>query len=177
MRVHKLLIAIFFCVTSPLALSDAQEGFYLGLAGRYIDSGVLSDKGGTVGFSGAEVSFGYKDSDWLGLEVRAGKSTRDEVSFESDFRIPFYYSAYYRAELASKVAKAFVLVGYTDLEVEAQSLLTGITSTSADSGFSWGAGLGFAIKPNVNMNFEYLKLLTNDDNDFDIGGMSLDFRF
>jgi len=172
-----LLAAVVSVSVVNFASAADQEGFYIGVAGRYIDSGVQSDSGGTVGFSAAELSAGYKHSAWIGGEVRLGSSVNEATSFDTEFSVPLYYSVYYRAEAANDVAKAYALLGFTDLEVEATNSETGITNTASDSGLSWGVGIGFVVNERVNLNFEYLKLLSNDDNEFDMGGVSLDFRF
>ena len=173
----KSALFIFLSLFSCWTLADRDRGFYLGLGGRYIDSGVLSETGDSISFSGAEIYAGYKRNWLLGLEVRGGLGLKDTESFGTEFSIPQFYSIYYRAELSNDVAKLFVLGGYTDIEVEANILETNQVITGKDSGASFGAGIGFVIGESANLNFELIRLLSNDSNEFDSAGVTLDFRF
>ncbi len=173
----KLICILALCFFSIVSVADDQEGFYLGLGGRYIDTGVLSDTGGGIGFSAAEMFTGYKKSKLIGGELRAGVGLNESISFNTEFSVSKFYSLYYRVELANDVAKSFLLLGYTDIEVEATDLETDLTQTAEDSGLSYGAGIGFVVNERVNLNFEYVKLISNDENEFDSAGVNLDFRF
>ena len=173
----RFILALCACTFSTVALADRDQGWYLGLGGKYIDSGVLSDSGSSIGFSSVDIYTGYKHSRILGAELRGGASVNDAESFGTEFSIPMFYSLYYRAEISNDVAKSFVLLGYTDIEVEAALSGSAETVTANDSGLSWGAGIGFVVNERVNLNFEYINLISNDDNEFESVGVSLDFRF
>lgn len=173
----KRLILLSLLASSAAAVADNDQGYYLGLGAHYIDSGVISDTADSIGFSAVELMGGYKHSSLIGGELRLGTSVSEAETLGTEFTIPQFVSLYYRAELANDVAKSFLLLGFTDLEVERTDIETGFTDKASDSGLSYGAGIGFVVNSKVNLNFEYIRLISNDDNEFDSLGITLDYRF
>jgi len=140
----KLLAAV--CAFSALtAYADTQsfDGFYVGGGTSNVRNTWDNNKWNPV-----EIFGGYKLNPFVGGEIRFGESTG------GDTKITNYESVYYRTESSNSVGKTYLLLGYTHADVDAQ------TGNFNFNGFSYGAGVGFVINDQFNLNLEY-KVLAN----------------
>ncbi len=173
------ILACALLAACGFAQADNRQGWYAGAGGTFINSGVSSGDGGSISFTAAEILGGYKYNPYVGGELRIGLGfSGDDRSIDGEtyeFGINHYESLYYRIETANQTAKLYGLLGFSNISIEADD---GMNSSSAsDSGLSWGAGVGFALDPRSNLNFEYRNIISNDDNDFYAFGINYDFRF
>ena len=175
----RTLLALSLLVVAVSSQADNRRGFYAGAGVSYIDSGLNATDGGSVGFTTIELLGGYKLNPYVGAELRVGtgingdENTIDETVIEYD--VAHYESLYYRVESANQIAKFYGLLGYSNMEVDASTDTA--SENSSDSGFSWGAGIGFVTSPRGNLNFEYREILNSGDNQFYGWTMNYDFRF
>ena len=182
--IKRTLTAAAVVAASVGAVADNQHGFYAGAGFSYLDSGVASGDGGSVGFTTVDFIGGYKHSDLIGAEIRVGTGASgdnttpdpDDVSATTvDISVGHYESLYYRIESINQVAKLYALLGYTNIEIEGDDGTT--TESNSDSGMSWGAGIAFILNPKSSMNFEYKTLIDTDDSEFTSFSMNFDYRF
>lgn len=172
---------------ASIAHADNRQGWYLGGGPGFVDTGVASGDGGTIGFSTLELYTGYKYSGLLGAELRLGTgisgdngtviSDIDGESVSQDYEYDLTHSAsfYYRAEAISPAAKIYALLGYSSVGLEGANDVVVLTNTS--NGVSYGGGIGFFIEPKGNLNFEYRTLLSNENYKFEVLSISYDYRF
>jgi opacity protein-like surface antigen len=142
---HKIIaaaLALSACTAvSALADTPVKSGFYIG--------GGISNTNNdwnSVDFQPVELFGGYKLSPFVGGEVRIGAAAGTE-------KITNFESIYYRTESANDVGKTYLLAGYSHVA---------LATTGGDfsfSGFSYGAGVGFAINDQFNVNLEYKVLV------------------
>ena len=97
-------------------------------------------------FKPVELFGGYKLNPFVGGEIRVGGSGGTD-------KISNFESVYYRTESANSVGKTYLLVGYTHLDLETTA---GNFNFNA---FSYGAGVGFIINDQFNLNLEYKVLV------------------
>ena len=135
----KALVTILaLSAASVYADTNGFDGFYLG--------GGVATVGNTWDdrhWSPAEVFGGYKLNPLVGGEIRMGTSSGAES------KITNYESVYYRIESSNSVGKSYLLAGYTHAELDAER------GSFTFNGFSYGAGVGFVIGDQFNLNLEY----------------------
>lgn len=158
-----------------VAGDNTVGGFYLG--GGAADVKMRFEEGGSLDWTTAEIVAGYKHSPFVGGEARLGYGSEDGDDM-------IYSSLYYRTESSNDTAKTYLLLGYT----------FGVVAVDADSdeddtvslnGFSYGAGVGFALNSRLNFNLEYRMILDGDfksdgySEGLEMSGVSLnvDYRF
>jgi len=175
-----LPFAVVGLLSLPAAALDLDlDGFYAGGNLNYIDAGVSDAQNDDTTFRSIEALAGYKYNGWLGGEIRIGIGTSDEsyatATGDYEVGIDHHESLYYRAESANDVAKLYGLLGFTSAQT---SIDDGTTSSSgSESGFSYGAGIGFVASEVVNVNFEYRVLLSKEDYDYSLFSIGFDYRF
>ena len=135
----------------------------------------------SVTFTGGELQLGFKYNGWAGIEVRTGASFGDAETFISPgvtatTTIDSYTSIYYRLESASEYSRTYLLIGQTTVDTESD-FSDGTLTTGSESGLSFGAGIGFLLNSNLNLNIEAKQLLNVDDVRFNSIGLTLDYRF
>lgn len=141
---EKVLIATLVAsaagvVSNANADSYSRDSFYVG-GGQYA---VRQDWDDTDWYP-IEVFGGYKHNPYVGAEIRVGGFTST-----GNPKLKNYESIYYRTESANAVGKTYLLLGYSRAELSAYG------GKYTFDGFSYGAGLGFAVSDNFNLNFEY----------------------
>lgn len=136
-----LVAALALSAVSAFADTQSNSGFYLGGG----VSNTNNDKN-SVTFKPVELFGGYKLNPFVGGEVRVGSSGGDD-------KISNFESIYYRTESANSVGKTYLLAGYSHVELET----TG--GNFSFNGFSYGAGVGFIINDQFNLNLEYKVLV------------------
>jgi hypothetical protein len=138
----KLLVAaLLLSAASAYADTQSNNGFYVG-------GGVsnTSNDRNSVNFTPIELFGGYKLSPFVGGEIRVGSSSGTD-------KITNFESVYYRTESANSVGKTYLLLGFTHLDLET----TG--GNFNFNGLSYGAGVGFIINDQFNLNLEYKVLV------------------
>jgi hypothetical protein len=158
-----------------VAGDNTVGGFYLG--GGAADVKMRFDSGGSLDWTTAEVIGGYKHSPFVGGEARLGYGSEDGFDL-------LYNSLYYRTESSNDTAKTYLLLGYTFGVVKFDGDPDEDDTVSLN-GFSYGAGIGFAITSRLNFNLEY-RMIIDGDSKYDgesegieLSGASLnvDYRF
>lgn len=179
-NMKRSLLALSIIALSFSANADNRKGWYLGGGAASINSGLrLGDNSaeGSMKFVALEVNGGYKFSNILGVDARIATGLAGDERFVNEtineFSILHYESIYYRPELVNEIAKFYGLFGATNMSFKNNTS----GNTVSETGFSWGAGVGFVIGLHSNLNFEYRNLLTNDDRDVNSFGMTYDYRF
>ncbi len=141
-----LVAALAFSAAASYADPSAYDGFYVGL-GR---TQVRNDKT-DLKWNPVEVFGGYKLNSFVGGELRYGQT------ISGDSKITNFESIYYRVESSNSVGKTYLIAGYTHID------FTGNSDGSFNfNGFSYGAGVGFVISDQFNLNLEY-KVLADAD--------------
>lgn len=140
-----LAAALALSAVSAFADTQSKNGFYLG-------GGISSTNNdwNAVDFRPIEFFGGYKQSPFIGGEVRIGAASGTE-------KITNFESIYYRTESANDVGKTYLLAGYSHVELET----TG--GNFSFNGFSYGAGVGFILNDQFNINLEYKVLVDGKD--------------
>ena len=134
----KVLVAAL-ALSAVSAFADTQSN-----SGLYVGGGISNTNNdwNSVTFKPVELFGGYKLNPFVGGEIRVGGSGGTD-------KISNFESVYYRTESANSVGKTYLLVGYTHLDLET----TG--GNFNFNGFSYGAGVGFIINDQFNLNLEY----------------------
>lgn len=175
-------IAVLMALTTA-AQADNRYGFYAGIGANRIETDIRSTTGGSAALNAVELFGGYKHSSYIGGELRLGAGVSD-TSFSGvvngstaaiDLSVPLYQSLYYRVESANQVAKSYLLLGYSSVELESE--LGSQSSSDTEGGLSYGGGISFVINERGNLNFEYRVLVDNSDRELTTMGVSYDFRF
>ena len=174
-------LAAFGLLAAGLAHADNRQGWYAGGAATHVDSGLgVAPDGDRLKFNGAEGYGGFKLNPYVGGELRIGTGlTTAEVTVASqklEYSLTHYVAAYYRVESANQVAKLYGLAGLSQLNIDISGD-NGGTFSGTESGFSYGFGIGFVTGLRTNLNFEYRRLMSNEDFAFDIVTVGVDFRF
>lgn len=136
-----LVAALALSAASAFADTQTNNGFYIG-------GGVSSTNNdwNSVNFTPIEFFGGYKMNSFVGGEVRIGAAGGDE-------KITNFESIYYRTESANRVGKTYLLAGFSHVELET----TG--GNFSFDGISYGAGVGFTLNDQFNLNLEYKVLV------------------
>lgn len=177
-----LAIAVF-SVTAATQAAESEQGWYVGGGPSYIDTGVQSGDGGSVGFSAIELYSGYQYSALVGGEVRLGTGlSRDNAAatingerINVDYEIAYTASAYYRVQAQNEVAKIYGLFGLSSVGLDAFTETGDVSDTPTS--YSYGVGIGFVLGERGSWNIEYRALLHNNDYEFDITALSYSYRF
>jgi len=179
---RKFLLIIATVISLP-ALADNMQGFYAGAAMGFVDGNTEDAAENGVDFRSIELTGGYKYNSWLGGEIRVGTGASSEAytvgqgdtAYDINVDIDHYESIYYRAESANAIAKLYGLLGYSN--VQTTNSLGDASASASESGASFGAGVGFVMNEDTNLNFEYRQLINSSDNDFSILSIGFDYRF
>ncbi len=180
---------LIFTVVMLMAISvqaSKDKGMYIGGSFALIDVGAKGLFENDVTFKAGEILIGYKHNQYLGMEIRGGRSLQGEViSIEDsgqelsvEASIDRYISYYYRAELANDIAKVYLLLGQSTIQtsLDFEDDLRA-DNESSESGMSYGIGFGLWLDERMNLNFEFKTLLDTDSDAFTSGTVSADFRF
>ncbi len=152
---------------SAFAINTEPAGFYAGAGLSQVSYSGKTDASLTEkpDWTALELSGGYKHSPYVGVETRLGVGASPDL---------FYGGIYYRTESANETAKTYLLAGYSAARVSADA-----GGDFSLSGFSYGAGVGFPVGRNFNINLEYRTLLDDSDKNVNLNAFtaSLDYRF
>src|SRR5690606_40786990 len=139
-----------------------------------------------------ELVGGYKYNAWLGVDLRVGKGIsagesdtyfvgNDEMNGRLKREVDNYYSVYYKPEVINDEAKIYLLIGYTNMDFTEQINAADGTRVSrvggTESGASYGIGVGFIIKKQVNFNIEYRTIPDGESRDPAMASAHFDYRF
>jgi hypothetical protein len=145
-----------------------------------------SDEDDELNWNAVEIIGGYKHSPYVGGEARLG--------FASENPDLVYTSFYYRTESVNDTAKVYLLFGYTLARLSFKFNDEGFEEDSDMTwtmrGISYGAGVGFPVSENMNLNLEYRMLMDgkikikesgydteNADGALQSFSINLDYRF
>lgn len=184
----RTLIFLVFMLAAITAQASKDKGMYIGGSFSLIDVGAKGPFANDVTFKAGEILIGYKYNQYLGLEIRGGRSLQGEVisvagntpgqEFSVEASIDRYISYYYRAELANDIAKVYILLGQTGIKTFLDFEDDGLSDVEgSESGLSYGIGFGLWLDERMNLNFEFKTLLDTDSDAFTSGSVSADFRF
>ncbi len=179
---------MFAFFVGPNAEASKDKGVYLGAGVNLVNVGVVDPFNNEVNFKAGEFIVGYKYNNYLGLELRGGKSFQKESirvedpdtglrgSVTSD--IDSYSSIYYRAELSNEIAKLYLLLGQSKVDTTVEFESAGAEPIElSESGLSYGVGFGLWLDERMNLNFEYRLIVSTDSDSFIAGGINADYRF
>lgn len=176
MRSIILASLLFFAnASSAQSIFEKLNKAYVGGGFARVDSNFTEFSPGeknNLVFNSLELLGGYKYSGYLSGELRAGFGLSDAtLAGDMVAELDNYFSLYWRPETANEVAKLYGLLGYSSVSTTVGS------SSSSDSGLSYGAGVGFVMFTDWNLNFEYRNLIDNDNDNFTALGVNIDYRF
>jgi len=105
---------------------------------------------------------GYDLNDWLGLEGRLTKGTSDKTLVSgTKVERKLGYAAYLKPHM--NLVGNLDLNGYLGYAVNKYDETTAaVTTKMKDSGFAYGAGLGYGITENVDLILDYIKYKADD---------------
>lgn len=186
LRVLCFVSVLMFAFVSG-AHASKDQGVYVGGGLHLVDVGISDPFENSVNFICGDISLGYKYNNYVGVEVRYGRSLRDEVLAVEDeatglpepvnSKLNSYFSAYYRAELANEIAKVYVLIGQTDMTTVIDYEDRDLHIELSESGLSYGLGFGLWLDERMNLNFEFKTLVETDIQSFTAGSITADYRF
>lgn len=177
----KILAALMLGSLATSSFADNLRGFYAGVGGALVDANEADDNGSSPNFRLVKVVGGYKYASWAGAEVRIGTGVSEETftsningtATELDVKLDSYAGIYYRPELVNQEAKLYGLFGYSTIETSSSG---GSNFDTSDNGVSYGIGVGFVMNEDLNINFEYLEFINQDEAHFSGFSMLLDYR-
>lgn len=139
-----LVAALALSAVSAFADTQSNSGFYVG-------GGASTTKNdwNAVTFTPLELFGGYKLNPFVGGEIRVGSSSGTD-------KITNFESVYYRTESANSVGKTYLLLGFTHIDLETEG------GNFNFNGLSYGAGVGFIINNQFNLNLEYKVLVDGE---------------
>ncbi len=180
-------ILLFACAVS----ADDQDGLFIGGNWASLDANFFDDEKNSITYRTLEFYGGYRINSWLGFDGRIGlgltsediandgntsDDTSDDYTYEDS--VQHFEAIYYRPELSNETAKLYALLGLANVVRNGSNFSDGQSGgTKSDSGFSYGAGIGFVINKRFNLNFEYRSLLDQDGAEYSSVGGGVDFRF
>lgn len=158
-----------------VAGDNSTGGFYAG--GGVANAKMSFDAGDSIDWTLGEILGGYKHSPFVGGEARLGYGSEESLDL-------LYTSFYYRTESSNETAKTYLLFGYTVGQIMFDAD-PGEDDSVSLNGFSYGAGVGFPVTPQLNFNLEYRMILDGDSKyegiseDVEMSGVSvnIDYRF
>ncbi len=181
------LIPILLLAVASQVNASKDKGVYIGGGIHLVDVGISDPFENNVNFICGDISLGYKYNNYLGVEVRYGRSLRDEILAVEDeatglpesvdAKLDSYFSAYYRAELANEIAKVYLLIGQTDMTTLLKYEVDNSRIELSESGLSYGLGFGLWLDERMNLNFEFKTLVETDIQSFTAGSITADYRF
>ncbi|QSP93875.1 porin family protein [Marinobacter salinisoli] len=111
---------------------------------------------------------------FIGFEARAGFGVDDDRIGLADYSLDNFYGAYATFQMANESPLTpYAALGFTRVEVEADSVLG--TFTEDESDISYGIGLNVDFASYVSGNLEYMRYY--DDNDLTVDGLGLGVQF
>ena len=108
---------------------------------------------------------GYDLTDWLGLEGRLTKGTSDKtLAVGTEIERKLSYAAYLKPHM--NLMSNLDLNCYLGYAVNKYDETTAaVTTKTKDSGFAYGAGLGYGVTENVDIILDYIKYDADDHKD------------
>lgn len=189
----KILVAVILSFICAYAGADNNRGFYIGvgMAENMYDDDVIDVSNSRA----VELLGGYKYNAALGVEIRVGQGSSngksdtyndpnaigEELPGRLEREIDSYYAVYYKPELVNDEAKLYLLLGYMDIDsietIQAQDGTVISELSVAESGASYGVGIGFIVTEKINFNIEYRTLPKQNDVESEIVSANFDYRF
>lgn len=185
-RVIRGFCMAFFTVAGISVSANPSRGFFTG-GNLFLETNrsfprSLSSRE-ELALPGAEILFGYRHNDLFSLDVRLGFGTGERSLTEENEdafarTLSRYGSIYWRPEVVNPVAKVYMLLGYTYLEAEENSLVNKILSKGefSASNPTYGFGLAWFVNANTTFNVEYKVLVNDSSAEFSTLSVGLNYR-
>lgn len=170
-----LLLAISHFASAQSRFEKLEE-YFVGLGAGRLNTNLEDYGNNDLIFTSAELIGGYKKNSYVSFDIRIGAGTTseefvNETSGVEEVKISNYYSLYWRPESANEDAKLYALIGYSTVNTKIED------DSGSESGLSYGAGVGFRLNDDMNINFEWRWLLNTDIAEFSLLTASVDYRF
>ncbi len=147
---------------------------YTGLNYSFIN--LDADRVGDADVGTLSAKVGVMATPLLGLEARAGFGVDEDRIGIADYSLDNFYGGYATFNLANpSPVTPYAVLGFTRVEVEADSPLG--TATEDDTDVSYGIGLRVEVAPSVSGNLEYMRYYEDDDVTVDGLGLGVQFNF
>ncbi len=166
---------------ASIGTAEAQDMYKSGMGGLYtglnysfinLDADGIGDA--DVGTLSAKV--GVMATPFLGLEARAGFGVSDDRIGMADYSLDNFYGGYATFNMVNESpVTPYAVLGFTRVEVEADSPLG--TATEDETDVSYGIGLRVEVAPSVSGNLEYMRYYEDDDVTVDGLGLGVQFNF
>jgi opacity protein-like surface antigen len=147
------------------APAPSASPWYVGLlAGLAYDKN-MGAANGDVKIPTATLAVGYDLLDWLALEGRVSKGLKKKTDSAVEVQNKLGYGAYLKPHVA--LTDALDLNAYLGVaKNKREATEGGVTTSTSKSGFSYGAGLGYALTDAVDVVVDYMKFKKNGDEKF-----------
>lgn len=148
---------------------NAEAEFYKSkpYAGGNISGAELSVTGGPddISLASGYARFGARFDDYFSLEWRIGTGLQDDdidvSGVNTEVSLDLFYGAYVLGGLpVTDVIYPYVLIGYTQAEVELNSRY--LSGEYEEHDVSFGVGVNLDVSKQFTINFEYLQYIKED---------------
>ena len=184
----KTIISLLFILAySADAQFDRKQGFFWGVGFGLFDTGIADNFDQSVQFKAVDLHLGYQAYSFLGVDIRYGLApeaetfggpidpeTGLETTIEST--LDDYTSIFYRAELRNDIAKIYLLLGQTTINVT-NDFANGTSTTGDVSGTSWGIGGAIWLNKRWDFTLEFKQLIDDGVDEFTLTSGNLEYRF
>lgn len=178
MKAHLLVSALCLTLFSTYGIAGDKEGVYVGIKAGTLkvdvsDTGLDADNANTFSLVG-----GYQFSNKFAAELEFIPTTDIDVNLGGvkagtvSVQTVGVYGAY-RIQPDGTPAYFKVRLGLLSEQVDGKSSITGNSTSSSDSGLSFGVGAGFDVASNMMIEAEYT--LIEQDVDFISVGLNVKF--
>lgn len=145
----------------PLAEPSKRKEKYLDLA---VQSVGINDAVFDDNFYMARVGYGVRLSKYVGIEMQAASGVQEVQSSVNGqsvaANIDGLYSVFLKAGVeVLKNVELFGRVGYSFIDLEAKNKVTGRTTTFTEGDFSYGAGIAYAIRDDIEVVADYTRFV------------------
>ncbi|AOY87692.1 hypothetical protein BKP64_05630 [Marinobacter salinus] len=174
------LVLVFTSGLVAAGSVSAQDMYKSGVGGLYtglnytfvnLDAGAEDADVGTL-----SAKVGVMATPFLGVEARGGFGVDDDRIGSVDYSLDNFFGGYATFNLKNQSPiTPYAILGFTRVEVEAQSFLG--TATEDETDVSYGLGLNMEVAPNVSGNLEYMRYYDDEDVTVDGLGVGVQFNF
>ncbi|MBD1391260.1 porin family protein [Neiella sp. HB171785] len=159
-------------LTPAFALANEEttsnSNFY---AGANISAITLDLGPSDVDFGVAGVSLGYQFNDYFAVEGRLGTGFSDDDIEQFELSVNHQYGAYLKAAYPFDNVVPYLIVGYTEVELEAEFEKMSATDTEQDTSYGVGVAGNF---DGWNMYIDYMNYI--DKNSVEYSGWTVGFN-
>ena len=167
---------------SAFKMKYSNDGFYVGSSYTAVDASFanITEVGG-VGINGKgsfetiEFVGGFKYHPLVSGDFRLGFGMDSALidNTNTELNLDGYGSFYWRPESANPKAKTYGLLGLMVIGFSNEAPGGNSDTKIAPS---WGGGIGFTYREDINFNIEIRYAQDSDDNTYNTFGLSVDYR-